>query len=205
MIRTTIRLLTATVVIVLSGIAVAQGWDIVRFFLASVNIVSSEKRAVFADTLRARSGIISTALLDDLDDETNRSDVIAAYRQRELLAAILSIKPMSSMHWLSLSRMELMTHRSMDDVFGSLELSMLTGPNEGYVMEDRRFFGVSLWDRLPPDLKRRVTNDVAGEMHDSFKFRVFASTQPEQVKNELREALGAAGLSPKGIETRLGN
>jgi hypothetical protein len=205
MIRTTIRLLTATVVIVMSGIAVAQGWDIVRFFLASVNIVSSEKRAVFADALRARSGIISTALLDDLDDESNRSDVIAAYRQRELLAAILSIKPMSSMHWLSLSRMELMTHRPMDDVFGSLELSMLTGPNEGYVMEDRRFFGVSLWDRLPPDLKRRVTNDVAGEIHDSFKFRLFASTQPEQVRNELREALGATGLSPKEIETRLGN
>jgi len=205
MIRTTIRLLTATVVIVLSGIAVAQGWDIVRFFLASVNIVSSEKRAVFADTLRARSGIISTALLDDLDDEASRSDVIAAYRQRELLAAILSIKPMSSMHWLSRSRMELMTHQSMDDVFGSLELSMLTGPNEGYVMEDRRFFGVSLWDRLPPDLKRRVTNDVAAEIHDSFKFRVFASTQPEQVRNELREALGATGLSPKEIETRLGN
>src|SRR6516165_12531007 len=72
MIRTTIRLLTATAVIVMSGIAVAQGWDIVRFFLAGMNIVSSEKRAVFADALRARSGIISTALLDDLDDEANR-------------------------------------------------------------------------------------------------------------------------------------
>src|SRR5262249_41057295 len=175
MIRVTSRLLTAIAFIVMSGLAVAQGWAIVRFFLAGVNIVSSEKRATFADTLRATSGIISTALLDDLDDEANRSDVIAAYRQRELLAAILSIKPMSSMHWLSLSRMELMTHQSMDDVFGSLELSMLTGPNEGYVMEERRFFGVSLWDRLPPTLKRRVTNDVAGEIHDSFKFRLFAS------------------------------
>ena len=205
MIRVTIRLLTTIALIVMSGFAVAQGWDIVRFFAASMNIVSSEKRAAFADALRARSGIISTALLDDLDDETNRSDVIAAYRQRELLAAILSIKPMSSMHWLSLSRMELMTHHSMEDVFGSLELSMLTGPNEGYVMEDRRFFGVSLWDRLPPDLKRRVTNDVAGEIHDSLKFRLFASTQPEQVRNELREALSAAGLSPKEIETRLRN
>ena len=60
--------------------------------------------------------------------------MIAAYRQRELLSAILSIKPMSSMDWFSLSRAELMTHRSMEDVFGSLELSMLTGPNEGYVM-----------------------------------------------------------------------
>ena len=205
MIRGTIRLLTAIAFIVMGGLAVGQGWDIVRFFLAGMNIVSSEKRAVFADALRARSGIISTALLDDLDDEANRSDVIAAYRQRELLAALLSITPMSSMHWLALSKAELMTHRSMDDVFGSLELSMLTGPNEGYVMEERRFFGVSLWDRLPPDLKRRVTNDVAGEIHDGFNFRAFASAQPKQVINELREALSAAGLSPKEIETRLGN
>ena len=98
-----------------------------------------------------------------------------------------------------------MTKQSMDDVFGSLELSMLTGPNEGYVMEEHRFFGVSLWDRLPPDLKRRVTKDVAGDIHDSFKFLVFASTQPEPVKNELREALSAAGLSPQEIKARLGN
>jgi hypothetical protein len=71
-------------------------------------------------------------------------------------------------------------------------------------MDERRFFGVSLWERLPPDLKRRVTNDVAGEIHDRFKFRLFASAQPEQVKNELREALSGTGLSPKEIEYRLG-
>jgi len=203
--RTTIRLLTATVVIVLSGISVAQGWEIVRFFLAGVNVVSSPRRAVFADTLRARSGVLSTALFDDLNDEAKQSDVIAPYRRRELLPEILSIRPLSSMDWFSLSRAELMTNQSMDDVFSTLELSMLTGPNEGSVMEERRFFGVLLWQRLPPDLKRHVTNDVAAEIYDSFKFRLFASAQPEQVKNELRQALGAAGLPPKEIETRLGN
>jgi hypothetical protein len=93
----------------------------------------------------------------------------------------------------------------MDDVFGSLELSMLTGPNEGYVMEDRRFFGVSLWDKLSPDLKRRVANDLAaGEIFNGQKFRDLVSAQPEQVRNELRAALIAAGLSPKEIEKRLG-
>src|SRR5215469_6690432 len=161
MIRVTIRLLTAIVLIVICGIAVAQGWGIVRFFLASTNIVSAEKRARTADAWRATSGVTSTALNDELADETNESDIISAYRRRELLFALLSIKPLSSMDWLSLSRAELMTHQSMEDVFGSLELSMLTGPNEGYVIENRRLFGVSLWDRLSPDLKRRVTNDLA--------------------------------------------
>ena len=205
MIRVTIRLLTAIALIVIGVVAVAQGWGIVRFFLASMNIVSSEKRARIPDTWRAISGVTSTALEDELADEANQSDMIAAYRRRELLSAILSIKPMSSMEWLSLAKTELTTHQSMEDVFGSLELSMLTGPNEGYVIEDRRLFGVSLWEKLPPDLKRRVANDLAvGEIRYSHELRVLISAQPERVRAELREALIAAGLSPKEIEKRLG-
>jgi hypothetical protein len=205
MMRVTIRLLTAIALMVISGITVAQGWEIVRFFLASMNIVSAEKRARTADAWRATSGVTSTALNDELADESNQSDIIAAYRRRELLSAILSIKPLSSMDWLSLSRAELMTHQSMEGVFASLELSMLTGRNEGYVMEERRLFGVSLWERLSPDLKRRVANDLAvGEIPDSQKFHDLVSAQPEQVRTELREALIAAGVSPKEIEKRLG-
>src|SRR6516164_4435698 len=116
MIRVTIRLLTAIALIVICGIAVAQGWGIVRFFLASVNIVSAEKRARTADAWRATSGVTLTALNDELADESNQSDIIAAYRRRELLFASLSIKPLSSMDWLALSRAELKTHQAMDDV-----------------------------------------------------------------------------------------
>ena len=210
--RVTIRLLTATVVIVMSGIAVAQGWGIVRFFLASMNIVSSEKRAAFADAWRATSGIISTALNDELADETNQSDVIAAYRQRELLPAILSIKPLSSMDWLSLSRMELMTHRPIDDALGSLELSMLTGPNEGYVMGERAVFALSLWDKLPADLKRHAAIDVAAMMFPRTpaegevlgKIQAALAAQPERVRNEVREAVVATGVSPEATEKGLG-
>jgi hypothetical protein len=205
MIRVTVRLLTAMALIVVCGIAVAQGWGTVRFFLASTNIVSAGKRARIADAWRATSGITSTALNDDLADEINQTDIIAAYRQRELLAAILSIKPLSSMDWLSLSRAELMTHQSMEDVFGSLELSMLTGPNEGYVMAERGIYGVSLWQRLSPDLKRRVAHDLAAaEYPDIQKIRAFVSTQSEEVRTELREALIADGLSSQAIKSRLG-
>jgi hypothetical protein len=205
MIRIAIRLLTAIALIVISAITVAQGWGIVRFFLAGANIVSAEKRARTADAWRATSGITSTALQGELADETNQSDMIAPYHRRELLLALLSIRPLSSMDWLSLSKAELMTHQSVKDVFGSLELSMLTGSNEGYVIENRRLFGVSLWDRLPPDLKRRVANDLAvGEIPDSQKFRDLVAAQPEQVRTELREALLASGVSPKEIEKRLG-
>jgi len=210
--RATIRLLTTIALIVVGGMAVAQGWGIVRFFLASTNIVSAEKRARIADAWRATSGITSTALNDELGDESNQSDIIAAYRQRELASAILSIKPLSSGDWLALSKAELMTHQPIENVFGSLELSMLTGPNEGYVMGERAVFAVSLWEKLPADLKRHAASDVAamivprtpaeGEMLG--KIRAVLAAQPESVRNELREAVVASGISPEAIEKGLG-
>jgi hypothetical protein len=183
-----------------------------RFFLASMNIVSSEKRARIADTWRATSGITSTAMNDELADETSQSDIIAAYRRRELLSAILSIKPLSSMAWLALSRAELMTHQAMEDVFGSLELSMLTGPNEGYVMGERAVFALSLWEKLPADLKRHVAVDVAATMFPRTpaegemlgKIRAALAAQPDWVRNEVREAVVATGVSPEATEKGLG-
>jgi hypothetical protein len=212
MMRVTIRFLTAITLIVISGVAVVQGWRIVRFFLASTNIVSSEKRARTADAWRATSGIASTALNDELADETGQSDIIAAYRQRELLAAILAIKPLSSKDWLALSKAELMTHQSMEDVFGSLELSMLTGPNESYVMGERAVFAVSLWERLPTDLKRHAAGDVAAMMFPRTpaegemlgKIRAALAAQPDGVRNDLREAVVATGVSREETEKRLG-
>ncbi len=212
MIRVPFRWMTAIALIIICGVSVAQGWGIVRFFLASMNIVSSEKRAEIADAWRATSGVTSTALKDELADETNRSDTIAPYRRRELLSAILSIKPMSSRDWLSLSSAELTTHRPMEDVLGSLRLSMLTGPNEGYLMPERAIFAFSLWEKLSPDLKRHEAIDLGPvifprtpeEGAERTKFQAVLATKPESVKNDLRAALVATGLSPKVIEQQLG-
>ena len=92
----------------------------------------------------------------------------------------------------------------MDQVFDSLELSMLTGPNEGYLMEERGIYGVSLWERLSPDLKRRVAADLTVKDLPDDRLRTYVSGQPEQVRNELREALTATGVSPKEIGKQLG-
>jgi hypothetical protein len=210
MIRVTIRLLTAIALIVISGVSIAQGWGIVRFFLASTNIISSEKRAAIADAWRATSGITSTALQDELADETNRSDMIAPYHRRELLSAILSIKPLSSIDWLALAKMELMTHQPMEQVLEGLKLSMLTGPNEGYIMGERGIFAVSLWENLSPDLKSRTAMDLAFartsmDSEVTEKLRAVVSTKPDRVRDELREALLATGLSLKEIDQRLGS
>jgi hypothetical protein len=198
-----IRLLTAIVVIGICGLAVAWGLSIVHFSLAMANIDSPEKRAEIANTWGTVPEVASRALQADLTYQIDPSDQKAADRRRQVLAAIASIKPMSSSNWLSLSGLQLITDQPMEQVFDSLELSMLTGPNEGYVMAERGIYGVSLWERLSPDLKRRVAGDLAvDEYPDILKIRAFVSTQPEEVRKELRDALTATGLSPKEIEKR---
>ena len=212
MMRASIRLLTAIALIAICGFSVAQGWRIVHFSLATMNIDSSEKRAEITNTWRAVPGLASIALQADLTDEINPSDMMVAYRRREVLSEILSIKPLSSMDWFSLSGMQLVTDQSMEDVLASLKLSMLTGPNEGYVMTKRGIFGVSLWESLSPDLKSRVAYDLGptlfprspAEGAEGGKLRAVLSAKPEHVRKEIREALLATGLSPKEIEQRLG-
>jgi hypothetical protein len=210
--RADIRLWTAIAIIGICGLSIAQGWRIARFSLAMVNIESSEKRAEIINTWNAVPGLASTALHADLADEINPSDLKAADRRREVLSSILSIKPLSSVSWLWLSGMQLVTDQPMEQVLESLELSVVTGPNEGYVMAERGIFGVSLWESLSRDMKSRAALDLSpmiyprtpAEGAESEKFQAVLATKSELVRNELRKALVATGISPKEIEQRLG-
>ena len=198
--RVDIRLLTAVVMIGLCAFAVARGWGIVQFSLALANAHSPEKRAEIVDTWSSAPDVAATALQADVNYQIDPSDQKVANRRRQSLSALVSIRPLSSYYWLSLSGLQFVTDQPMEQVFDSLELSMLTGPNEGYVIADRRFFGVSLWQRLSVDLKRRVASDAAvRNLPFSSEFRDFVFAQPEQVRNELREALIASGLSPNDL------
>ena len=177
-----------------------------------MNIDSSEKRAEFVNTWRAVPGLASKALQAGLTDEINSSDTMAAYRRREILSEILSIKPFSPMDWLSLSAMQLATNQPMEQVLESVKLSMLTGPNEGYVMGQRAVFALSLWEDLSPDLKSHVAIDMGpmmsprtpAEALERGKFQAVLAKKSERVRSELRTVLVATGLSPKEIEQRLG-
>jgi len=203
--RAGIRLLTAIALIAICGLSVAQGWSIVHFSLDMKSIDSAEKRAEIINAWGSAPNVASEALQAELKQKFNNSDSQTANNRLELLTSILSIEPLSAVNWLSLSGVQLIADRPMEQVFESLELSMLSGPNEGYVMAERGIFGVSLWERLSPYLKGRVTLDLAeGEIVGNERFRAVVSAQPERVKNELRAAMLAAGLSPKEVERRLG-
>jgi len=200
--RIDIRFWTAMAVIGICVFSVTRGWRIVHFSLATENIDVFEWAEVI-DTWTAVPEVASAALREKLKEEINIADPKAANGRGETFSSILSIGPSSSLGWLSLSGLQSVTHQPLERVLGSLRLSMLTGPNEGYAMGERGVFGVSLWESLSPDLKRGVVSDLAGaEMNQ--KFRTVLSAQPVGVRNELREALLATGLSPKEIEQRLG-
>jgi hypothetical protein len=203
--RANIRLWTVIVVLGICGFCVARGSSIVRFSLAMATTDSPQKRAEIINKWSSAPDVASYALQAGLTYQIDPSDQKASDHQRQVLLALVSIKPMSSYEWLSLSNLQLVTDQPMEQVFDSLELSMLTGPNEGYVMADRGIYGVSLWLRLPPDLKRRVAADLAfAEYTDIQKFRAIFAAQPEQVRNDLRQALIATGLKQEEVAKRLG-
>ena len=210
--RGSMRLITAITLLGICGFSVAWGWTIVRFSLATMSVESPEKRAEIAKMWGTTPGLASRALRTVLVDKIDIVDQKAANEQREALAAILSIKPLSSRDWLSLSGVQLVTDQPMDDVLESLKLSTLTGPNEAYVMAERGIYGLSLWESLSPDLKSRVAKDLLpllfpstpAEGAEAGKLRALVSAQPQRVRRELREALLATGLSPNDIEQRLG-
>src|SRR6516225_9170440 len=181
--RADIRLLTAIVMIGICGFSIVRGFGIVRFSLA----IESEERAEIVSSWSSVPDVASRALRADLTYQINLSDQKSANRRRQTLCALVSIKPMSSYDWLAVSGLQFVTDRPMEQVFDSLELSMLTGPNEAYVMGERAVFAVSLWERLPSDLKSHVAIDVAGMMDtrtpeegaEVGKLQAVLATQPE--------------------------
>jgi hypothetical protein len=171
------------------------------------NVDSSEKRDKIVNAWRSAPDVASAALHAELAEKINISDQNAANSRREALLAILSIKPLSSVDWLSLSGIQLVTDQPMGQVLEGFELSMLTGPNEGYLVAERGIFGVSLWQSLSPYLKRRVAIDLVSAeitVTGNEKFRAALSAQPERARNEVRAAMLATGLSAKEVEGRLG-
>src|SRR5262249_22467405 len=169
-----------------------------------------KQRAEVIDPWTTVPNVASAALRGELRENVDTFDLNATNRRYEALSSILSIKPLSSIDWLSLAATRLAMDQPMDDVLGSLKLSMLTGPNERYVMVEVGLFGASLWESLSPDLKRRVANDLAVERLQGWderflqKFWPILSGMSEQVRKEMRDALLATGLPLKEVEQRMG-
>ena len=196
------RILTALAVIALSGWTVSCGWTIVRFSHARASVASPEDRARAVRPWIVVPGIAGAALEASLTDAADPADIDTIRKRSGEFAAILSMRPMSSMNWLSLASLRLVVGQPFDGVLGALALSFLTGANEGHVMSQRGIFGLWQWENLPSHARKQMVAGFAGakleraisDQERSAAERILAAKSAD-TRREIVDLLRAEGLT----------
>jgi hypothetical protein len=192
-----LRFLTAIVIVGMSAFAISQGLNIVRFRLTQW--AGGDVRWWTEVT-----GLASSAREKSLNRAVMPGDEEGALKQRDKLIQLLSIQPMASVHWLSLSAMDVVAGQSPTQIAGALVLSALTGPNEGQLMIQRGIFGLSIWETLPPEVRATAVIDLTGGLlqnvarlteADKASLRVVLSRKTDKVRLEIAAALQARGFT----------
>jgi hypothetical protein len=184
-----VRLVTSFIILLCCTLALIRGWGITQFAEARARLVSG---TAGADALRpwvGVSGLTGPALENSLAIVTISDDDAALRKRSDDLAALLSVRPLSSANWLSLAATRLESGRSASEVEGALAMSWLTGPNEGILMWRRAMFGLLHWETFPEEARSRTITDLAGAMLGRV-------TRGDEV------SLAGRLLSHKSIETR---
>jgi hypothetical protein len=204
------RLLTALAIIGICGLAVTRGFEIVRFANARAAVAAGQDRADAVRRWTAVSGVAGAALEVSLTDAISPTDSDGARRRADQFAAILSVRPLSSVNWLSLAGMRFVARQPFDKVLAAVALSSLTGPNEGYVMSQRGIFGLVQWENLPADVRKRTATDLVGVILGN-SITIPERTTTEEVltaksadtRREIAELLVSEGL-PSNEVARIG-
>jgi hypothetical protein len=174
-----------------------QGVGIVQFSTAKSKSVPLEPWSAVPGLAFA----VQEATLTSVDDS---SDDKAFQVRRDELAQILAIRPLSSYYWLQFAEARIETHEDLAKVVDALELSVITGPNEDYVMMQRGMFGVWVWERLPSEERDRTAADLAASRISDEKKVAWLwetlSEKTEQVRQEIRAALKAHGFADGKLE-----
>jgi hypothetical protein len=194
------RLLTAVAVIGLCAFAAFRGWGIVGFAVARAHGASGDQQAVRAWI--GVAGLAGAAREASLTQVADPADIEGARQRGEDLAAILSVRPLSSTNWLSLAGMRLVTAQPYQQVLAALTMSWVTGANEGAVMLQRGIFGLLQWEALPPDARKRIIADLAGvvlgtSIHDVSitPAKNVLSNKSADTRREIAGLLRAEGVS----------
>jgi hypothetical protein len=156
------RLLTALAIIGLCAFAAIRGWSMAHFAEERARFASSQSEVAGVGRWIGVPGLTGAALETSLAQTVGASDIDGVRKRAESLAALLSVRPLSSENWLSFAGMRLVTARPYNEVLAALLMSSVTGPNEGTVMWQRGIFGLLLWQALPSDARRRTIGDLAG-------------------------------------------
>jgi hypothetical protein len=138
-------------------------------------------------------GLASYAIEPSLVLPIDQNDKQAAATRHNLLIAVLSVKPLSSDHWLSLSAMRLVSGQRSEKAVEALTMSVLTGPNEGPVLLERAMFCFSIWELLPVEMQQRAANDFSASVEisgaDRVRLQTLLSSTSARVRLSIRKLL----------------
>src|SRR5205085_3459826 len=135
--------------------------DFVSFSIARAGAANSEDAVSSLEAWRRTPGVSAEAMQKLLWSPYDPANREAVKSRADLLADYLSAKPSSSINWLSLAALRVVSREPSEKVLGALLLSYVTGRNEGVVMAQRGVFAVSQWEILPTDFRNRAINDLA--------------------------------------------
>ena len=198
------RVLTALLIVGACTFVIARGWELARFSVvyseldedenADLNKALAPWRDVSGLGFRVRQATLTVV---DTWDEKAKTEA-----RRQELTDLLTVKPLSSGYWLSLARMRVATGEDRESVAKALEMSFLTGPNEGYLMWQRATFGLLVWERMPQNIRFRAAVDLqvdAVSTEQIASTRSILSEKTAQERLEIRSLLQSRGLSPKHL------
>ncbi|MDR3448859.1 MAG: hypothetical protein P4M15_03780 [Alphaproteobacteria bacterium] len=140
-----------------------------------------------------------------------RALALAPHPPSEQVAALtnlLTLTPMSSGAWLELAIAGNQTGQPMQAVASALAMSTLTGPNEARFMAGRAVFGLPLWDKLPPEVRRSLVVDLVsgwGEIGEEQHRDLDAllTVASDKTRAQLLAALLLAGKKGEAIGNAL--
>ena len=205
-----IRLLTTVAILASCSFAIVRGWNIVGFVNVRAHFDAHETGVEEVRYWDKVPGLRNAALQASLTKIEDMTDADGARKRAEDLSALLSIRPLSSVNWLSLSGMRLVAGQNEKEVLSALEMSWVTGPNEGPIMLQRGVFGLLLWEVLPADGRKRVIDDVAGAIlgsaADDSELAVaknILSTKSVDIRQEITNFMQAESVSATQL-ARLG-
>jgi hypothetical protein len=203
------RLLTSVALIGLCGFTAVRGWSITEF-AETRGRVASEGQVNHVNHWINVPGLADAALETSLAQLASASDIDGTRKRAEALATVLSLRPLSSENWLSLAGTWLVTDRPYGQVLVAIQMSSVTGPNEGAIMWQRGVFGLLQWDSLPPDARMQTIRDLAGSILglsvDDVEIGVtkaVLSTKSAETRSQITDLLKVEGTSEIQL-TRMG-
>jgi hypothetical protein len=194
-----LRYVTALAVIAASSVAIVEGVGVARAGLRElVAFVPTDEPFHWWSV---DPPLVSLAR-DVMPPDWNEND--PASKRIDALLAILARRPLSSINWLRLTRARLAAGRDTVSVERAFVMSVLTGPDEGYVMAQRGLVGIMLWEALPSDIRNHVAADLTGAFIplsevEKDAYRNALKQKSEAVRAEIRDALVTARLFPAAL------